>query len=208
MIKYFLFILGDEMKENERLEVIKRIKEDIEREKDFRSYLAQLKELLQDENVKSYLEIKNHIENVRNEQLLFNGSYEKMINLEFSWAFNSRLKGEDFSLCKHDIWVYTGSYARDLSNKTSYLLSEDEHVDNFKYNSYECLECGKKLNCIDWLDFESKNFVLKDRNNLDVFNYRKLYYQLLFEHSVSESQEIVIKEFNSRKVKKLKKDND
>jgi len=208
MIKYFLFILGDGMKENERLEVIKRIKEDIEREKDFRSYLAQLKELLQDENVKRYLEIKNHIENVRNEQLLFNGSYEKMINLEFSWAFNSRLKGEDFSLCKHDIWVYTGSYARDLSNKKNYLLSEDENVDNFKYNSYECLECGKKLNCIDWLDFESKNFVLKDRNNLDVANYRKLYYQLLFEHSVSESQEIVIKEFNSRKVKKLKKDND
>ena len=60
-----------------------------------------------------------------------------------------------------------------------------------------CLECGREVIVENWQDFENSNYVLKNRNDIDVHKYQNMYYQLLYKNSVAESQQLVINKFNS-----------
>lgn len=105
------------------------------------------------------------------------------------------------SPCYHGIWLYEGSYylsADPLGEHDKELRAVDETHEDFIYNSYVCLECGKRVDTKNWKEFEDDHFVLKNQNNKDGFDvsyYRYLYYKLLYSHNVTEAQEKVIEEF-------------
>ena len=188
------------MTEKERLESIQRIKMDIEELEKIEKYEVEYNALLSDENVKRFLKLQEEI----NKYNLENGQkFEKDVNRMIYYEFFNRLCGKE--QCKHDIWIYVGSYAY---NSDPYLceynydyLCGAENYGAFSYNKYECLECGMKIEIRDWEEFERTHFVLKDRNQLEANNYRIRYYQLLYTNPVDISQQMIIDEFNKNKAK-------
>ena len=98
------------MTEQDRQIVIKRIEEDIENLELRKEILKRKKILEQDEKVKEYSYIINEMFNL-DKKLSHITSKEDAINLEFIWAFKSRIDDENISPCNHPIWMYTGAYA-------------------------------------------------------------------------------------------------
>lgn len=188
------------MKEIERQEVVRRIQNDIQEQDELRKQYEQLQEMAANPAVVKYLQLIEDIESKENHQQFFD-SEEKMINLEFTWAFESRIKGEDMSPCYHGVWLYEGSYYLSIDSRGEHdheFKTNDENHPEFCYNRYVCLECGKKVETKNWEKFEDDHFVLKNQNaddNLGASYYRNLYYQLLYEHTVETAQQKVIEKF-------------
>lgn len=194
------------MTEKERLKSIKRIKMDIEELEKIEKYEVEYDALLLDEKVKRFLQLQEKI----NKYNLGNGQkFEKNVNRMIYYEFFNRLCGRKKGQCKHDIWIYAGSYAYNsdpyLCEYNYYYLCDDENYRAFCYNEYECLECGRKIKISDWEEFEKTHFVLKDRNQLNVNCYRIRYYQLLYTNPVDISQQMIIDEFNKNGNKFLRK---
>ena len=185
------------MKESERLEVIKRIQDDINSEEILEAKDIELKFLAQDNAVKRYLKLKSEIAKIKSNQKIFNNYINKMIGLEFDWAFHRNINSSGFSSCKHDIWVYDGTVLYDRRNDlfSTSISPEYEHDDDFMYNQYVCLECGHVININYVDDFENNHTVLKDKFWVDAEKYRLLYYQLLYEYSVEDAQWMIIDKF-------------
>lgn len=192
------------MKEIERQEVVRRIQNDIQEKDELRKQYDQLKEMAANPAVVKYLQLIEEIKNKENHQSFFN-SEEKMIYLEFVWAFESRIKGQDMEPCKHEVWLYDGSYYLDADWRCEhdhYYHADDETHKDFAYNRYVCLECGKKVETKDWQNFENFHFVLKNQNgtpDLRAERYRQLYYQLLYTNDVETAKQNVIEQFNREK---------
>lgn len=189
------------MTEKERLEVVKTVKQDIAELRKIVKYEAEYAALLSDEKVKRFLQLQEEIEKYN----LGNGQkFAKDVNRMIYYEFFNRFSGIKKEQCKHDIWIYVGSYAYNNSDpylcKSNYnCLCGDENHKAFSYNEYECLECGMKIKIEDWEEFERTHFVLKDRNQLDVNCYRTRYYQLLYTNPVTISQQMIIDEFNKKR---------
>lgn len=196
------------MTEQERLLVVERINKDknnIELRKEKNNKKEELEQL---KEVKEYLETIEEIKELNNKLSLFD-TEEKMIDLEFTWAFRSRIKAGKIKPCKHEIWMYKGSYTtkEDYYSEHDYIcLVDDESSKDFEFNEYICLECGKTLKVENWNGFEKDNFVLKNREDIDYEKYINLYYQSLYTNTVSESRKIVVEEFKDNLIKTLEKE--
>lgn len=201
------------MKEQERLEVIKRIESNISEKESLKSKYEQLQQLLNDPKVKKYFEL---LENTKNIEKKYEGveSLEDFIEYEFSKIFGcARGIHMDVYPCKHDIWLYEGSYHSvcygpwddDHEYRTFSETSVWEYADSsFLHNEYICLECHKRVETKDWQNFENSHFVLKNKNennDLGVSYYLDLYYQLLFKNEIEQAQKMLIEEFEKNKEK-------
>lgn len=194
------------MTEQERLIVIERIKKDLELQKKHEQKKERREELKQNEAVREYLRVSNEIRKLSKE-LSFLKNKGDAVYWEFLWAFYSKVKSEGFSSCNHDIWMYIGSYGWEdygFFEGREYII-EDENREDFDVNKYKCLECGICRNVTDWNKFEEDNFVLKNRKDLNVQQYMKLYYHLLYTHTVEEAQKLIIEKFNKNKTLTIKK---
>lgn len=195
------------MNEKERRIVVKRVKEELKKTETLETKSKELEELSTNEIIKRYLALKEEVEKLKSHIKIFNDK-EDVINSKFGFAFINRPKSDNFTPCEHDIWIYEGSYWEFHDDYDDYEFSvEDEHSHKFGYNKYFCLECGKTVKEPNWQEFEKTHFVLKDRNIKSEYSLRKLYYQLLFNHTVDKSKELFIKEFNkkSKTLSKTKK---
>ena len=194
------------MTEQERLAIVERIKKDLELQSLREKTKIKRKELIQNEKVKEYLETEKIIKKLNKELRLLKNE-QQMIELEFIWALTG-VKKSDIFQCNHDIWIYYGSYSL---GETPWVELEfqvyNEEADDFSYNKYMCLECRKLIQVEDWQKFEKEEFVLKNRKENNPSKYQNLYYQLLYNYSVDESQRMVIEEFYKNKVLTKKKVN-
>ena len=129
------------MKELERLEVIKRVIEDIYNNEYLNRKNDELSKLSKSERKKQYMILKDELEAIKTSQAILGTTKESMIETEFFWSLYSGVREETFSPCKHDIWIYAGSYGNDFE-----FECYDEEDEDFSYNSYTCLECGETVN--------------------------------------------------------------
>lgn len=194
------------MTEQDRQIVIKRIEEDIKNLELRKELLKRKKILEQDEKVKEYSYIINEMFNL-DKKLSHITSKEDAINLEFIWAFKSRIDDENISPCNHPIWMYTGAYAEIYYDNVGYYNTpcDNEESENFLHNEYICLECGEIIRVSNWEEFEQNHTVLKNIEDIDIEKYMKLYYQLLYTHTIEESQGLIIEEFNKSTIEPKKK---
>ena len=190
------------MTEQERKIVIKRIEDDLADVELLKSKEKRKEELEQKPEVKEYLENLEQIKKLNDKLNVFNNE-EDMIKYEFIWAFQSRIKGKDFSKCPHDIWLYTGSYNLIIDPRgehNHYNLVFDETAKNFDYNEYCCLECGKTVQEKNWQEFEKNHLVLKNRDYRFGDEYSNKYFKLLYEkNSIEEAQKEIINSFYEKK---------
>lgn len=205
------------MKEQERLEVIKRIESNISEKESLKSKYEQLQQFLNDSKVKQYFELLENIQSIEKKYERRN-SLEDFIEYEFSKIFGcARGIHMDVYPCKHDIWIYEGSYYSvsygpwddERENRTFSETSTWKYADSsFLHNKYICLECHKRVEIKDWKRFEDSHYVLKNQNennNLDVSYYLNLYYQLLFKNGIEQAQKMLIEEFEKDKQKQATK---
>lgn len=185
------------MIENERKTVVKRINETKEKIKLLNSLKEHKIELEQLVIIREYL---NLVDNVLSLEKSLDGINEaNVVENEFAKSINFQKR---FS-CKHDIWLFAGSFTDYTDEQNQYLfLLEDELDKNFSFNKYVCLECGEVVKEHNFSTFEENHFVLKNRDDINVATYIKMYYQLLYNHSVCNSQLLIIDEFNKKKIKR------
>lgn len=193
------------MKEYQRQHAIFEITKQINEKKTLPAKRSQLEELKKDPAVAKYF---NLLEEIR----ILEEKYKRYKNdgQIIRSAFRDIIR-EDFR-CHHEIWIYEGSYYllidtfrhehNDLCYKIDENLPERKGEFEFQYNRYICLECGEKVETKDWKTFEQNHFVLKNQNeSINVEDYISLYYQELYNKSVKEAQETVIRTFNIEKAK-------
>ena len=201
------------MKEQERLQVIKRIENNIKEKKSLKEKSEQLQKLLNDPKVKEYLELLENIKIIE-EKYEQRNSLEDYIEYEFDKIFGcARDIHMDVYPCKHDIWIYEGSYHsvwnfpgdNDRLTKTLSETSSWQYLNSlFEYNKYICLECHKRVETKEWQNFENLHFVLKNQTeekDLESSYYLKLYYELLYKNNIDDAQKLLIEEFEKNKVK-------
>lgn len=191
------------MTEQERILVVSKINE----KKDYLSSLEekqQRKEKLEQcKEVKEYLELIKEIIKINKYEVSF-GSLENLILNEFinAFTFNGIIKNE----CDHEILIYDGSYGMLNNNSNNgynhFYLGKDETCKKFHHNNYVCLECAKTFLIENWENFEKEKIILKNNLDLNAESYIDLYYKLLYNHSVSDARQLVIDEFNKKKIKR------
>ena len=155
------------MKEVERLQVVSRIKRNIFNMNAIKKTNSKIKKLTKDEKVAEYIKLKEELELLKDRQRMFTKSDKRIIESEFAISFQTQE-------CNHEIWIYTGSYKIAYDSKSKYgysLICDNEDSEDFKYNKYVCLECGREVIIENWQDFENSNHVLKNRNDIDVHKY-------------------------------------
>lgn len=158
------------------------------------------------DRIRQFLETKKEID-IFNE-VLYKMNFSDEIKKEIFAQYLKLKKVQDFKPCNHEIWIYSGSYCLDKEHdcgKKDLYLGYDEDDNNFHHNEYTCLECGKKEEISNWKDFEEKEFILKNKDNINPEKYMQLYYQLLCERKPCIAQRIVVDEFNKNKRKQKKK---
>ena len=104
------------MKEQERIEVVRRIEKNINEKESLKAKYEQLKELSNTEVVKQYLKLLDEIDYIKKRYKKLE-TLEKIISDEFRTILRYR-NTIDLYPCKHDIWIYDGSY----------YLSKDWHT--------------------------------------------------------------------------------
>lgn len=180
------------MKENDRLEIINKVKELKNKRKEFIDYKRELGLLLSDPKVKRYIELTECI-NSRKDLVYNKVNGDEII---YSLAFSTYAHENK---CTHDVWIYVGSYY-DSSN--SYELSSyvvpNEQDRRFEYNIYACLDCDKRIEIKDYKKFESEHFVLKSYRFVNIKRLREYYYKLLSTNKVENANKKLIKEFKER----------
>lgn len=198
--------MEDNVTEQDRQIVIKRIKEDIENLEIRNKILERKRMLEQDEKVKEYSYIINEILCL-DKKLAHITTNEDAVNLEFIWAFKSRIDDKKMSPCNHQIWMYTGSYSEIFYQTIGYYNTpcDNEESECFLHNEYICLECGEIIRVSNWEEFEQSHIVLKNMEDIDIEKYMALYYQLLYTHSIEEAQNLIIQEFNKNITEPKKK---
>ena len=192
------------MTDIDRKEIINKIQQEIIEKESLSKKYEELKKLSEDPVVEKYLnllkdinQIESDIERYRNPiNGVIDDSLEKRIKFWFRvYHFN----------CKHDVWIYSGSYYRytNFKNEEDYIrysredLSDNLHV--FSYNKYICLECREKVEISksEWKKFEDTHLVLKGNDFTNIEYYQNLYYQLLYDnYTFLDAQQLVIEEFN------------
>ena len=180
------------MKENDRLEIINKVKELKDKRKEFIGYKRELGLLLSDPKVKRYIELTECI-NSRKDLVYNKVNRDEII---YSLAFSTYARENK---CTHVVWIYVGSYY-DSSN--SYELSSyvvpNEQDRRFEYNIYACLDCDKRIEIKDYKRFESEHFVLKSYRFVNIKRLREYYYKLLSTNKVENANKKLIKEFKER----------
>lgn len=208
------------MKEEDRLIVVERIKRNLEERKELEVKEERLNELKNNPLILEYLQLVKDVSRISsNKRMKPNES--DLIYSEFSNEFSlANVKRQEDTPCKHEIWVCIGAFYEEYNpvGGRSYLkLHNNLEQDNFAYNGYVCIECGRTVYTKKWQEFESKQFVLKNLYDEKTYQYymennscyyRDLYYQLLFTNPVEVAQQKVISEFNKNmeKTKVLKKE--
>lgn len=198
------------MKEIERQEVVKRIKKDIEKIELLMAKCEKLNQLTENPIVKEYLDLLEDIkcleEKLEKERM---NSVEKATYKGFAKAFQNKGQVQDMQPCKHEIWMYEGSYyliEDPRGERDAYIRTNTEEHENFEYNRYMCLECAKSIDTPQWRSFEDSHFVLKNQESkpsfMTVYGYINTYYQLLYNMSIKEAQEKLVEQFNRDKTKK------
>jgi len=192
------------MTEDERKIVVRKINEVKTKIKLKEIKKIKRQELENNRDVKGYLLLLQEIEALEGELSLFEKESD-VINWQFTQALDSKFNEKGIPSCKHDIWLYEGSYnlwEDPYGEFDKEYITKDETNDNFCYNKYICLECGEVVKEQDWEKFEEINLVLKDRDIKNISYYRNLYYQFLYNSSVCKSQQLIINEFNKKKIKR------
>lgn len=192
------------MKEYQREYAVREIVKKINTKKSLKIKKTQLEELKKNQFVIQYLKLLDEIENLEKTYSNYN-SEEKIIEYVFA-----NLISDDFK-CHHEIWLYAGSCYESIDPRCEHdhlLTYLDENLPvrkgefEFEYNRYICLECGEKVETKCWEVFEENHFVLKNQNeDTKVEYYRSLYYQTLYNKTVEEARETVIRAFNIEKAK-------
>lgn len=188
------------MTEQERLAIVDKINEETK----ILNQFSERKHILeQSEVVKEYLDVLEKIDFL--DKKIKNIDLSEAINLEFSRGLKDAEREEKLSWCEHDIWMYYGSYEtfyNDYCSCVEFFNIPNERDDNFSFNNYICLECGRVIRINDWKDFENNHIVLKSNHskyNFDCFNdylkYQKIYYELLYSYPVSEANDMIVEEF-------------
>ena len=178
------------MKEEERIKFVEGLNIVLEHYDLYQEKNKQLLELTGEEKVKKYIELKDEINQLR----LYGtfGSKEKIID-----EFWNTAKME-FSECRHEIWCYVGSYILNTGDgQSSEIKCNDENHKHFSYNKYQCIECEKIICEKDFKKFEQEHLILKTKG--DILPYLSEYVNLLIEHSVEETQNILVKKYGVKK---------
>jgi len=202
------------MTEQERLVIVDKIDEDIKLVELLEQQKEKLKQLEENKIIKEYLALLNQVSILSDKTKEFK-SKEDIANLEFSSVLDEEVRRKEISHCNHDIWMYYGSYGM-LFNKIScipcFIDLSIERDNDFYFNKYICLECGKEIQVNDWEEFENNHIILKNydnTHNLEKYlKYRQQYYELLYNYSVNEANDMMVKQFyNGRRYpkKKIKK---
>lgn len=192
------------MKEYQRQHAIFEIAKQINEKKSLSAKRSELEKLKKEPTVVKYLNLLEEIQSIQRKYKFYNTD-EKIIERVFS-----NLIDIDFK-CHHEIWLYAGSCYESIDPRCEHdhlLTYLDENLPvrkgefEFEYNRYICLECGEKVETKNWDIFEESHFVLKNQNeHINVEYYRSLYYQTLYNKSVEEARETVIRAFNIEKAK-------
>ena len=208
------------MKEEDRLIVVERIKRNLEERKELEVKEERLNELKNNPLILEYLQLVKDVSRISSNKGM-KPNESDLIYSEFSNEFSlANVKRQEDTPCKHEIWVCIGAFYEEYNpiGGRSYLkLHNNLEQDNFAYNGYVCIECGRTVYTKKWQEFESKHFVLKNLYDEKTYQYymennscyyRDLYYQLLFTNPVEVAQQKVISEFNknTEKTKILKKE--
>ena len=203
------------MLEEERKSIVSKIQKEIEEKEGLSSKYDELKRLEQDPMIIEYLRLLKDIKRIEEDINPYKSpitgtiddSLEKRISFRFRCARHS-------CSCNHEVLIYEGSYYKwvNFENETDYLREESEDLKNprqeFAYNRYVCLECGKKFEVpkSDLESFESSHLILRTTGYMGakIEYYQNLYYQMLYNNcDFSYAREVVIDEFNNEKVKTL-----
>ena len=130
------------MTEQERKIVIERIDKNRKNIQLLEEKKKAIEELAKNEIIVKYLNLLEEIE-ILNKKIGSCKNLEQATELEFNWAFRSRIKNEGITPCSHDVWMYCGSYGMWLEPKWrrghEYFI-KDEEKKEFSYNKYSCLE--------------------------------------------------------------------
>ena len=188
------------MKENERLDALKKIKELKKKKEEYLKLKKELTLLSKDPNVKRYLELEKIISGKKNIGYLNDKSNRILINLAFSDYIRNR--NRNINECSHDIWIYEGSYYEVDDYERSYPIRvSSERAKEFEYNIYVCLECAERVKLFshEYKEFEKNYFVLKSYNyDINVDKLRKTYFKYLSSMKVESANKKIVKTFNER----------
>lgn len=190
----------ENMKENERLDALEKIKELKEKKEEYLKLKKELTLLSKDPNVKRYLKLEEIINSKKNIGYLNDKSNRILINL----AFNDYIRNRNINIneCSHDIWIYEGSYYEVDDYERSYPIRvSSEKAKGFEYNVYVCLECDERVNISydEYKEFERKHFVLKSYcHNINIYNLRNEYFKYLSYMKVESANKKIVKIFNER----------
>lgn len=188
------------MKENERLDALKKIKELKEKKEEYLKLKKELTLLSKDPNVKRYLELEKIISSKKNIGYLNDKSNRILINIAFHDYIRNR--NRNINECSHDIWIYEGSYYEVDDYERSYPIRvSSERAKEFEYNIYVCLECAERVKLFsdEYKEFEKNHFVLKSYNyDINVDKLRKTYFKYLSSMKVESANKKIVKTFNER----------
>ena len=188
------------MKENERLDALEKIKELKKKKEEYLKLKKELTLLSKDPNVKRYLELEKIISGKKNIGYLNDKSNRILINLAFSDYIRNR--NRNINECRHDIWIYEGSYYEVDDYERSYPIRvSSERAKEFEYNIYVCLECAERVKLFsdEYKEFEKNHFVLKSYNyDINVDKLRKTYFKYLSSMKVESANKKIVKTFNER----------
>ena len=165
--------------------------------------LKQLEEYKSNPIVKEYLELFEDIKELKYLKDIYS---DKAGNVDFKQFYLRRIHIPENS-CNHDIYVYTASYSmiRDpyYYDDKPYTV-ESEKSNNFKYNEYMCLECGKEIKVEDWENFEKEHTILKNyKYGFKLWrSAHQMYCEKLLSLSSESAKKDVIDSYNDCLVKK------
>jgi len=191
------------MTEQERLFIIGKINDKLRLVELLNLQKEKLKELEKSKKEKMYSKLLNQV-TMLIEKTSGLKSMEDIVSFEFSGVLTDENRVRDFSRCNHDIWMYYGSYGmlfNSFSCNPRFIDVKNEWDNNFSFNKYICLECGEVIKSSDWKYFEKENIVLKNESesfdmcHCNFLKYQQLYYKLLYNYSIEEANDLIVKEF-------------
>ena len=195
------------MKEEVRKQTIERINEDIKTQSDYESKKDELNEMSKSDIIKKYESLKKEVLALDKKYKSCNKAEDLIIN-----GFKDVIiKNKD---CSHDIWIYEGTYSKSMCDAISLDHSKcnnnckdnkyctESLCPSFLFNKYICLECGWEHRAKDWQEFEKNHFVLKKEEiDIDIEEYRKQYFELLYYNENEKANDLFIESFNNENVK-------
>ena len=192
------------MTEVERRTIISKIQKEILEKESLNKKYDELKTLTENPVVIKYLNLLSEISRITSDIAWYRSIVTGTLNDSLEERIKFGFRSANFS-CKHEIWLYAGSYYKytnfkyeeDYERRNSEDIGDSLH--EFSYNKYCCLECRKeiKISKSDWQNFEASHHVLKTQNqnvNLcaKVEYYINLFYQFLYENPLEGARQKLI----------------